>query len=165
MIDDRGKLRIFVALAVDHVAPMAPDRADIEKDRLVLGLGAGKGLRAPLVPIHRLVHGGAQIGTRGIGQAAFGFFVHGIPSRTLDLRPRGADFLLDRVFRAGILGIDRLAAGKTFILAMIETNAVFSQPPAQIDLFILKNGGKIHQAGVEVFHHAARWREFDRARP
>ena len=63
--------------------------------------------------------------------------------------------LLDRVLGAGIFRVDRLASGKAFVLAVIEADAVFSQPPAQIDLFILKDGRKIHQARVEVFHHAA----------
>src|ERR1700688_3511081 len=107
------------------MAPVAPDGADIEKDGLVFGLGAGKGVSAPFVPFHRLVYGGAQIGTRGIGQTAFGFFVHDIPSRTLDRSPRGADLLLYRMLRAGILWVDRLTAGKTFVLTVIETNAVF----------------------------------------
>jgi hypothetical protein len=90
LIDQCGELRIFVALAVDHVAPVAPDRANIEKDGLVFGLRAGKRFRAPLVPIHRLVHRGTQIRARGIRQTAFGFFVHNIPSRTIEMSTRGA---------------------------------------------------------------------------
>ena len=73
----------------------------------------------------------------------------------LDLGSRYVGRLLYGMFWSGIFRIDRFASGKTFILTMVETNAVFSKPPAQIHLFVPENGGKIHQAGFEVFHHAA----------
>src|SRR5579863_5543554 len=115
------------------MAPVAPSRANVEQDGLVLCLRAGKCFRAPFVPIHLLMHGGAQIRTRGSGETAFRFFVHNIPSRG---PLRGKLFLLNRMLRTGVLRVDRFATGKSFILAMIETDAVFSKSPAQIHFFI-----------------------------
>ncbi len=88
LIDDGGEPRVFVALAIDDVAPMAPDRADIEKNGLVFGGRAREGFRAPFVPLDRLVHGGTQIRTCGVRQTPFGFFSHGIPFRTRAFRLR-----------------------------------------------------------------------------
>ena len=65
-------MRILVAFAVDHVAPVTPDRADVEQDGLVFGLGAGKRGVAPLVPVDRLMCSGTQVGAGGIFQAIFG---------------------------------------------------------------------------------------------
>ena len=62
---------IFVAFAVDHVAPVAPDGADVEQDRLVLGARPGEGFLAPFVPVDRLMRGRAQIRARGIFQLIF----------------------------------------------------------------------------------------------
>ena len=72
-------LGIFVALAVDHVAPVAPDRADIEKHRLVFGARFFEGLFAPFVPVDGLVRGGTQIWAGGIFQAVCGGLRHGNP--------------------------------------------------------------------------------------
>ncbi len=71
-VDDFGDFGVLVAFAVDDVAPVAPDRADIEEDGLVLGFGAGKGGVAPFVPVDGLVCGGTQIGAGGVFQAVFG---------------------------------------------------------------------------------------------
>ena len=50
LVDDARHLGFFVTLAVHHVAPVAPHRADVEQDGLVLALRAREGLLAPLVP-------------------------------------------------------------------------------------------------------------------
>src|SRR6266446_6135293 len=71
-VDDFGDFSVFVAFAVDDVAPVAPDGADIEEDGFVFGLGAGKSGVAPFVPVDGLVGGGAQVGAGGIFQAVFG---------------------------------------------------------------------------------------------
>src|SRR6185312_2116380 len=39
LVDDVRSLGIFVRLAIHHMAPMAPHRADVEQDRFVLPLG------------------------------------------------------------------------------------------------------------------------------
>ena len=62
LVDDRGDLGVLIGLAVHHVAPVAPDRANVQQDRLVLRLGAGKRLLAPGVPLYRLMPGGTQVG-------------------------------------------------------------------------------------------------------
>src|SRR5208283_3727468 len=63
-VDDRGDVAALIGLAVHDVAPVAPHRANVEQNRLVLALGGGKGLFAPLVPLDWLVHRGAQISRR-----------------------------------------------------------------------------------------------------
>ena len=71
-VDDFRDFRIFVAFAVDDVAPVAPDGADVEKDGFVFGFGAREGGVAPFVPVDGLVRGGAQVGAGGIFQAVCG---------------------------------------------------------------------------------------------
>ncbi len=70
-VDHRGDARIFIALAVHHVAPMAPHRADVQQDGAVLFAGAGKGRLAPAVPFHGLMRGSTQIGA-GTGGKTIG---------------------------------------------------------------------------------------------
>ena len=47
LIDHRRDFGIFVALAVDHVAPVAPDGADIEQDRFAFGARGLRKLASP----------------------------------------------------------------------------------------------------------------------
>ena len=54
-VDNLGDLRVFVAFAVDDVAPMAPHGADVEENGFVFRLSASEGGIAPFVPIDRLV--------------------------------------------------------------------------------------------------------------
>ena len=70
LVDGCGERGVFVGFAVHDVAPVAPDRAHVKEDRLAGFLGEGKRGCAPLLPVHRLMHGGAQI--RGGG------FVEGV---------------------------------------------------------------------------------------
>ena len=58
----RGDLGVFVRFAVHDVAPVAPDRANVEQDGLVLSLGARKRGLAPRMPVDRLMPRRAQIG-------------------------------------------------------------------------------------------------------
>jgi len=66
-IQDLRDAGIFVRLAVHDVAPVAPDGADIEQDRLVLGLRACERRVSPRQPVDGLVSGGFEIcrGFRG----------------------------------------------------------------------------------------------------
>src|SRR4029077_16505011 len=73
LVDEGGESRILIAFAVDDVAPVAPDRADIQQDGFIFGASARKSLFAPLVPFHWLMRGRAQVGTDGI-RKAIGFF-------------------------------------------------------------------------------------------
>jgi hypothetical protein len=68
LIDDRGNFGIVVGLAIHHMTPVAPNRADVEQHWLVLAPSSGEGLRAPLVPVNGLMHGRAQVGGRGAGE-------------------------------------------------------------------------------------------------
>ncbi len=70
-IDDFGDFGVFVALAIDDVAPVAPDGADIEEDGFVFGFGAGESGVTPFVPVDGLVRSGAQVGAGGVFQAVF----------------------------------------------------------------------------------------------
>ncbi len=47
LVDHRRDFRIFVRLAIHHVAPVAPHRADVEQDGFVFGLRARKRRLAP----------------------------------------------------------------------------------------------------------------------
>ena len=71
-VDDFGDFDVFVAFAVDDVAPVAPDGADVEKNGLVFGFGAFERGVAPFVPGDGLVGGGAEVGAGGIFQAVMG---------------------------------------------------------------------------------------------
>ena len=122
LVDYCGQLGIFVALAIDYVAPVAPDGADIEKNGLAFGAGASESGVAPFVPSDRLMRGGAEIGANGILQAV-ACWIHAM-SRSLD-----------GIFVAGVARIDGLASGEAFILAMIEADAIFAEAPAEIDGF------------------------------
>src|SRR5262249_909254 len=72
IVDDFGDFGIFVAFAVDDVAPVAPDGADVEEDGLVFRFGAGESSVGPFVPIDGLVSGGAEVGRGGSFEASFG---------------------------------------------------------------------------------------------
>jgi hypothetical protein len=68
-VDEFSDFRILVALAIDDVAPVAPDGADIEENRLVFFARAGERRLAPLEPADGLMRRGAQIRAGGILQA------------------------------------------------------------------------------------------------
>src|SRR5215831_1416604 len=55
LVDEGGDFGVLVALPVDHVAPVAPNRADVEEDRLLLRPGLVEGGFAPFVPVDWLV--------------------------------------------------------------------------------------------------------------
>src|SRR5947209_20430859 len=61
-----------------------------------------------------------------------------LPRRSLRGRAVQAA-LLDGMFGAGIVGVNRLAPGEPFILAVPEANAVFPQPPAGINFLVVND--------------------------
>ena len=67
-IDDLRDFRILVGLTVHYMAPVAPHRANVQQDGLVLPLGLFKRLRTPFMPVDGLVHGGAQVRRRSAGE-------------------------------------------------------------------------------------------------
>src|SRR5712664_2353285 len=55
VVDDFRDFGILVAFAVDDMAPVAPDGADVEENGFVFGLGARESGIAPFVPVDGLV--------------------------------------------------------------------------------------------------------------
>ena len=69
LVHDLGDVRVLEGLPLHHVAPVASRVADREQNRLVLSLGAGQGLLAPGVPVHRVVGVLPEIGARLVDEA------------------------------------------------------------------------------------------------
>src|SRR5258708_31108386 len=80
LTEDLSDLGVFVALPIHHVAPVAPDRADVEQDGLAFGLRAAERLVTPRQPLHRLMSGGLEVG-RGFGgeRVGHGDLKHPLP--------------------------------------------------------------------------------------
>ena len=57
LVDDFGDLGVLVAFAVDYVAPVAPDRADVEEYGLVFRFGTREDGVVPFVPVDGLMCG------------------------------------------------------------------------------------------------------------
>jgi hypothetical protein len=65
-VDDARHFCILVTLAVHHMAPVAPNGADVEQDGFVLLARLRESGVAPLPPLDGLMRGGAQVGARGL---------------------------------------------------------------------------------------------------
>src|ERR1700736_4489599 len=65
-VDNFSDFWIFVAFAVDDVAPVAPYRTDIEQNGFVFRFGLVEYVLAPLIPIDGLVCSGTKIRAGGI---------------------------------------------------------------------------------------------------
>src|SRR5215472_16072377 len=63
--------------------------------------------------------------------------------------------LLDFVAGTEVARVERLASSKAFVLAMIKTDAVFAEFPAEIDVLIVDNRGKIEETHVQILDDAA----------
>src|SRR5882724_283602 len=61
----------------------------------------------------------------------------------------------------GVAGgeVERLAAGESFVLTMIKTNAVLAELPAKINLFIADDRRKVEQADFEILDDAAGFQD------
>ena len=62
LVDELGDFLVLVAFPIHHVAPVAPDRANVEQDGLVLLLRPLQCLGPPGMPGDRLVRSALQIG-------------------------------------------------------------------------------------------------------
>ena len=62
LVDDARHLGVFVGFAIHDVAPVAPDRADVEQDGLVFSLGARECSLAPGMPLDGLMARRTQVG-------------------------------------------------------------------------------------------------------
>src|SRR5713101_3921423 len=63
--------------------------------------------------------------------------------------------LLDLVAGAGVARVKGLASREAFVLAVIKTDAVLADLPAEIHVLVVDDGGKIEQADVEVLDQTA----------
>src|SRR5256886_16943743 len=63
--------------------------------------------------------------------------------------------LLHFVAWAEVAGVERLAAGKAFVLAMIKGDAVFAEFPAEGKILIVDNRGKIGETAVQILQGTA----------
>ena len=75
-VHDVRDISIVVGLAIHNVAPVAPDRSDIEQDGLVLALSDRKRLFSPFMPLDGLMHGRAQVRRRSAGKGVEGLGGH-----------------------------------------------------------------------------------------
>src|SRR5579864_5697397 len=64
--------------------------------------------------------------------------------------------LLNDVAGPKVARIERLAPRESLVLAMVEADAVFAEPPAEIDLFIVDQGRKVQQTNLKIFDEATR---------
>src|SRR6185437_13545017 len=156
LIDGRRDFRIFVAFAINYMAPMAPHRADIKQDGFGFGTRFLKRLLAPFVPVNRLMRGRTQVRARGILEPVLGPLRHN-SNLSHNAKACGVSLnqLLDRIAVAGIARIDWLAAGEALVLSMVETNAVFAKAPAQINILAVHARGKIQQTYLNILHDAS----------
>ena len=75
-VDDAGRGCVFIRLAVHYVAPVAPDRPNIQQDRLVFLCGAIECRLPPLHPAHRLVDCRTQVCRSGAFQPVCPILIH-----------------------------------------------------------------------------------------
>ncbi len=61
LIHNLRQRRVLVALAIHHMAPVTPHRANIQQNWFVLARRARKRLCAPLMPVDRLMHSRTKI--------------------------------------------------------------------------------------------------------
>src|SRR5580700_8670348 len=93
---------------------------------------------------------------RRLGCSALKFFLPLLLPSSFSLkRPHRTRLSLHGIIRAGIARIEGLAPGEAFILPMPEADALFAEAPAKINLFVIDDGRKIQQAGIEVLDQTA----------
>src|ERR1700693_6349910 len=67
--------------------------------------------------------------------------------------------LLNDVARTEIVGIQRLAPGKSFVLPVGKEDAIFAKPPAQINFFAVDQRREVEQANLKIFDKATRFKD------
>ena len=68
LVDEHGDRGILVRLAVHLMAPVAPDRPDVEVDRPIEPPCQGEHVVAPLLPMHGLLRRRPQVRAGGLGE-------------------------------------------------------------------------------------------------
>src|ERR1700686_2091495 len=76
LIHNRRHFWIVIGLAIHHVTPVAPNRANVQEHGLVRRLGRVESLLAEFVPLDGLVHCGAQVGGGGAGEGVLRKAMH-----------------------------------------------------------------------------------------
>ncbi|HXN51371.1 MAG TPA: hypothetical protein VN943_05485 [Candidatus Acidoferrum sp.] len=74
-------------------------------------------------------------------------------------RPEQNCSLLNDVTRTEVAGIQRLATGKSFVLAMVEADAILAKPPAQINFFVVDQRREVEQANLKIFDEATGFKD------
>ena len=72
LVNDRRHLGIVIRLAIHHMTPVAPNRPNIQKHRLVGRASRGKSLLPKLMPLNRLMHSRTKIGRRSASEGVVG---------------------------------------------------------------------------------------------
>ena len=62
---------------------------------------------------------------------------------------------MDFVPGTKVAWIERLAPGEAFVLAMIKPDAVLAELPAEIDVLVVNDRGKVEEANVQILDDAA----------
>ena len=68
LIDDLRDFSVVIRLAIHHMAPVTPHRANVQQDGFILPLRRSKSFLSPLMPLHRLMHRRAQVCRRRCGE-------------------------------------------------------------------------------------------------
>src|ERR1700716_997326 len=75
------------------------------------------------------------------------------------MSPNKTTGLLNDVTRTEIPRIQWLATGKSFVLAMVEADAILAKPPAQINFFVVDQRREVEQADLKIFDEATRFKD------
>ncbi len=82
----------------------------------------------------------------------------GLPGNLVK-RPNKVAGLLNDITWTDIARIQRFASGESFVLAMIEADAVLAKPPAQVDFFVINQGREVEQSNLKIFDEATRFKD------
>src|SRR6266851_494425 len=92
---------------------------------------------------------------RGISETSRQDFRRTSPQFIANQDEKSPGALLDGVAGAEVARVERFAAREAFVLAMVKADAVLAELPAEIDVLLIDDGGKIKEADVEVLDEAA----------
>src|SRR5713226_8324303 len=87
---------------------------------------------------------------RGISETSRQDFRRTSPQFIANQDEKSPGALLDGVAGAEVARVERFAAREAFVLAMVKADAVLAELPAEIDVLLIDDGGKIKEADVEI---------------
>ncbi len=76
LVYDLRDFWVVIGFAIHDMAPVTPDRANVEQDRLILPLRFSECFFTPLVPPDGLMHGRTQVRRSGFGKGVEGLGRH-----------------------------------------------------------------------------------------